>query len=258
MFAVICCVLCCLSLSASDFPVCKQAQPRTLSIAAAPRLSNRCVPPSANVFVRCVCLTWVSQIWPREVCCFQDTFTDGQPRLLCVLVSCMYPRLSYFRSPIHPSTLADAHTHVHYELSVHHNAVPALQGYVRAEIFLLAHVLRPVKDKPNEAELTIISQVYFLLVLFAVCVVMCVSAWLSLVLAVCLWFIVLLCCRVIAGRFQGQQRTGVVCGQVARAAKHRKLWCVNMHAHNAHIHPLTTPRTFTLLVVCGLSLQASW
>jgi hypothetical protein len=46
-------------------------------------------------------------------------------------------------------------------MSVNHSSVPPVPGFVRAEVLVLAHVLRPVKDMPHMAELTLISQADF-------------------------------------------------------------------------------------------------
>lgn len=48
-----------------------------------------------------------------------------------------------------------------YELSVEHQAVPALDGHVRAEVQLLLYVVRPDSRSKDRARLTIISQIDF-------------------------------------------------------------------------------------------------
>jgi len=58
-------------------------------------------------------------------------------------------------------------THVIYEISVEHRHAPLAPGVVRAEVLLVARIVRPVPGDPNKAELTMITQVpHSLIVLF--------------------------------------------------------------------------------------------
>lgn len=66
---------------------------------------------------------------PREVCAFQDTFTD--PDGTCYL----------------------------YEISVRHSDVRGTPGHVTADVLLLMHVARPIKGSKNTCNITTISQV---------------------------------------------------------------------------------------------------
>src|SRR2546427_101187 len=51
--------------------------------------------------------------------------------------------------------------HISYETSVLHQQAPPLPGFVRAEVFFVARVVRPVRNHPSMSRLTVISQVVF-------------------------------------------------------------------------------------------------
>lgn len=91
-------------------------------------------------------------IAPRDVCVFQDHFMEP--------VSPVEAGLTKDPSS-DDADQDDALWSVVYEISVNHEQVPESPGYTRAEILLVAHILRLLPGNPMASELTIISQVDF-------------------------------------------------------------------------------------------------
>lgn len=140
-------------------------------------------------------------IWPRDVCCLQDHFVEKVSNVdISSGTGPQHPsrqssRLEHGSTPPH-SLIKDAHDkpangdvksgeaatieasgagdsetnetadpsqemHVLYEVSVTHQQVGPVPGFVRADLLLVAYILRPIPGDPNSAELTMISQVDF-------------------------------------------------------------------------------------------------